>query len=494
MKEEMQKKTNKWINVLDYGFDNTGNEDAGRALQEFIDRKYLDNGELIENSVLYFPKGTYLFETEVEINIQVTLQGDPTSQAISMGEDSPDLNAGCTKFITRVKDKDFVMIRLCKKKQCIKNIHFYSDSCKIKINNEPPVNGKPGYHYEIVPCKAKISAIFKEHMDDTTGLGHYEDLYISGFSGTGIVIPYFAIADNITVSNCGLGIRTQSDTLVSNCRVSYCGNGMSIGTGTSLNNVRVEKIQMVGIESPVGQFGSYKLNNITIDECGHCGFKFASLFVSYISGIIRRCGQYFYNTDYETYCKLLEEMDQEGKETYKDAYSMIYGTDISGSEFDLVGGNTGTWNEEEEGGHQVYILTAVNVRKVILRCNEDSLDQITSFQSGSLVFYNNFNNYIFYNGILEQVNGINVAGNMKSGLLKLKYSAPDSDYNIDTVYMVTEHGDKKLFHPGFAMIVASTDPDITKIEKTYGLRCIFVYSEIVGSETIYHYKIIYPGK
>lgn len=481
MLDIMQQKTRKWTNVLDLGIDNTGTCDVGKKLNEII-------GESMEYSVLYFPKGIYLFETEVKIGIEITLQGDS-----NMGTDSPDLATGNTQFITRVKDKDFTMIKLTDKKQCIKNINFYSDSCKTKINHEPPACGKPGYHYEIIPKTDKsISAIKAVNSNKKNMLGHYEDINIKGFSGTGIYIPYYSIADNLTVSDCGVGIATQADVIISNSRVTYCGDGMRIETGTSLNNVKVKKIQRVGI---IGGNGGYRLCNITIDECGHCGFKFESLINFYISGIIKRCGQYFYNTDYDTFLKLLDEMDITERSIYEDVYYMLYGKTLNGGHIDLTVDSQYDWNPEAENEqHQVYIMKVNYNTNVIMRCNENNLNKIITSNGESLMLYNNRNNYKFKNGEIEEINGFKLAGDLGSGLLGISYGNVDDNNSLDRAFMKSDNGKKVFFYPGFGMVMASTDPDIEKIQKTYGMRWILLNSEVIGRETVYYFKILYPGQ
>ena len=52
---------------------------------------------------------------------------------------------------------------------------------------------------------------------------------------------------------------------------------------------------------------------------------------SYFSGIIRRCGQYYYNTDYDTYLSI--------KDRVEEAYSLFYGNYFTECNIDLVSDN-----------------------------------------------------------------------------------------------------------------------------------------------------------
>ncbi len=70
------------------------------------------------------------------------------------------------------------------------NINFYYDSHDIE--KIPPKN---------------VSAITE--YGETQGLFHFEHLFISGFSGIGIEIPYYSTGNDIIVSSCGLGMRLE---------------------------------------------------------------------------------------------------------------------------------------------------------------------------------------------------------------------------------------------------------------------------------------------
>ena len=484
MPDTILNKRNKWINVLENGIDNTGAHDVVPKLKELINQEN-------EFTIFYFPEGTYLFETELEINVEITLQGDTSLQGNPcMGFNTQDSYTGRTNFITNVKDKDFTMIKLVKKKQCIKNINFYSDSCKVQVNHEPPTYGKPGYHYEIIAnTEHSITAIAaSDNLHATNLLGHYEDLCISGFSGTGIYIPYYSICDNLTVSNCGIGIASQSDVIISNCRVIYCRNGISLGKSNSLNNIKVEKIQRVGIACNTG---GGRLMSIMIDECGHCGFSYGSLADYYFSGIIRRCGQYFYNTDYDTFLTLLDSMNENDRNLYKNAYSLLYGNSIGGGNIELIGGNKNHWNDDMKGEHKLFIYTGNTNKNVILRCSKNNLNMSILTHGESLIFYNNENNYFYKDGILTEINGIKPAGGIENGIIGIKYylGSLDKRFELDYAQIRTDNNIKPVFHPMFAMLVASTDPDIKKIEETYGAEWTYISSEVIGKETVYYFKL-----
>ncbi len=466
-------KDGRWINVVERGIKNDGSYNVGPALQDIIDEIETDF------CVLYFPKGKYLFTSGVKINKEIVLQGDSNS------------STGTTQFITRGVE-NMSIITLTGKKQCIKNINFYSDSCEIQVNKEPPTKGNPKYHYEMIINKNEknvemnnVSAILYDNSKNMIkGLDHYENIYISGFSGTGIRIPYYSIVNDITVSSCGLGIDTGIDTIISNSRISKCQNGMRIRTGTSINNVRIEKIQKVGLISSQVKgyegYGSYKINNITIDQCGYCGFSFDSMKDSYFSGIIRRCGQYYYNTDYDTYLSI--------KDRVEEAYSLFYGNYFTECNIDLVSDNKDNWDDGLEYKHKVYVFKTLQIPKLTLRCNIDAYDYIVKsvHGGGNLMLKNNFNNYIFIDSSNpEVINGINFNYQKNGNLLRL---------NNGKLSYKNGKEETAIFRPNYGLIVASTDSECEQIETSYGGKWEKLGSEVIGEETVYYYKHHEPDK
>lgn len=466
-------KDGRWINVVERGIKNDGSYNVGPALQDIIDEIETDF------CVLYFPKGKYLFTSGVKINKEIVLQGDSNS------------STGTTQFITRGVE-NMSIITLTGKKQCIKNINFYSDSCEIQVNKEPPTKGNPKYHYEMIINKNEknvemnnVSAILYDNSKNMIkGLGHYENIYISGFSGTGIRIPYYSIVNDITVSSCGLGIDTGIDTIISNSRISKCQNGMRIRTGTSINNVRIEKIQKVGLISSQVKgyegYGSYKINNITIDQCGYCGFSFDSMKDSYFSGIIRRCGQYYYNTDYDTYLSI--------KDRVEEAYSLFYGNYFTECNIDLVSDNKDNWDDGLEYKHKVSVFKTLQIPKLTLRCNIDAYDYIVKsvHGGGNLMLKNNFNNYIFIDSSNpEVINGINFNYQKNGNLLRL---------NNGKLSYKNGKEETAIFRPNYGLIVASTDSECEQIETSYGGKWEKLGSEVIGEETVYYYKHHEPDK
>ncbi|MDU4882685.1 glycosyl hydrolase family 28-related protein [uncultured Clostridium sp.] len=74
-------KTN-WINVVEYGIDNTGSIDVTTELQQLID----DN----QGKVIYLPTGTYLI-SQIKLPLATTLQGDGLMSTVIKGNTATDM-------------------------------------------------------------------------------------------------------------------------------------------------------------------------------------------------------------------------------------------------------------------------------------------------------------------------------------------------------------------------------------------------------------------
>ncbi|NMS91961.1 hypothetical protein HGQ85_18765 [Clostridioides difficile] len=477
-------KYKEWINILERepNIKNDGTKDVGPLVQKIINDT--------DFCVLYFPKGKYLFKTGVTINKEITLQGDSNS------------STSATQFITSGVP-NMSIITLIGRKQCIKNISFYSDSCEMLVHDEPPTKGNPHYHYEMLIKTNEnnekmegVSAITTDGLAHTyRGLGHYENLSISGFSGIGIQIPYYAISNDITVSSCGLGIDTGIDVIISNSRISKCQDGMRIMTGTNINNVRIEKIQKVGLKSNQEDghesFGRYVINNITIDQCGHCGFLFGSIFESFISGIIRRCGQRYYNTDYDTYLEMKNGDKNEIGEA--GAYSLLCGKYFTNCYVNLVSDNEDNWDDGLEYKHKVYVFETLKIPNSALKCNINDYNYaVKAFEGGgNLRLQNNTNNYLFIDKL--NINSSNMDLASPAAINGINLREYDKNGNLLKLYggkFIFKDGneEKEIFKSNPGLIVKSTDSDISQIKSTYGSNWEKVGSELIGKETVYYYK------
>lgn len=386
----IETKTPDWVNVLELNekIDITGKEDVSDMIQEIV------SDESLKDSVIYFPNGDYLFGKGIKISQQITLQGNSY-----YGGDVPELNEderdkkpfiGATNFIT--KDvSNMSIVTLAEESQTIKNINFYYDN---REKNKLPED----------VSAIKISTITEG--EGVQGLSHFEHLYISGFSGTGAEVPFYATANDITVTSCGLGIKLGEKSMLSSSKIYRCKNGMEITTGVSVNNVKIEEIQEVGINNK--GLGFNLIMNLSVDNCGYCGFKFDKMAHSQVNARFTKCAQYYKNVDYDTYRNIPDKKEE--------AYSIFYGDTLDNCNLVLVNNNVDTLENGLE--RKIHVIKANETKNVTLECDAET-DSFVQCAKGNLLLENGRNTYKFYDGELCSVGGVQVSDVNQGDLLKI---------------------------------------------------------------------------
>ncbi|HDJ1465901.1 TPA: glycoside hydrolase family 55 protein [Clostridioides difficile] len=452
-----------WINVLDYGICNDETKDVSSKLQEIIDAAP-------EDSIIYFPKGKYLFESGVKIKKRLTLCGDSYILA-----NVPKNTAGVTQFTFKgkknPKSENIAIITAKSVRYCIKSICFYSDSCDrdMTSNHEPPTDKKPRFHHNVIINYRNISAIVCE--DKQGEPGHYENLSFSGFSGIALDMPNNSTANDITVFTSGLGISTGENSTIANSKVWGCVDGMIISTGTFINGMRVEEIKKVGIKN-IGR-GLNFITNITIDQCGYCGVWFDSISNVQISGNITRCGQYYYDVSYDNYLMLDNRV--------KEAYSLFYGNLLESSNIVLSNTNEDNWEDFKEDKHKVYLIEALETKDVLLTCNIDATDWIVKSEKGNLTYNNMRQTVIFYDGKLSSINGIGISEEYYGDKVNIKKG---------NIYINSKDKVIKMHKPEVGDIMSTIIKDENILSAHYGGTWEKIGEKIEFGITVHYYKLI----
>ncbi len=444
----IETKTPDWVNVLELNskIDITGKKDVSDMIQEIV------SDESLKDSVIYFPNGDYLFEKGIKISQQITLQGNSY-----YGGDIPDLKEdgedkkpfiGATNFITK-GISNMSIITLTETNQTIKNINFYYDNREIE--NELPKD---------------VSAITEGK--GVQGLSHFEHLYISGFSGTGIEIPLYATGNDITVTSCGLGIKLGEKSMLSSSKIHKCKNGMEITTGVSLNNVKIEDIQEVGINNK--GLGFNLMMNLAVDKCGYCGFMFGKMSHSQITARFTNCSQYYKNVDYDTYKNLPDKKEE--------AYSILYGDTLDNCNIVLMNNNVDTLENGLE--RKIHVIKANETTNVTLECDAEA-DSFIQCAKGNLLLENGRNTYKFYDGEICSVGGVQVSDVNQGDLLKI----------IDNTLYVDDGG-KDLVVPRLQKnsVISSILDSEEEISKLHSGTWEQIGVKTVNGETMYYYKKI----
>lgn len=472
------KETDGWINVLDYGVCNEEKEDVSSRVQEIINAAP-------EDSIIYFPRGQYLFTNGIEINKRLTLCGDAYFR--SNNPNNEYFFSGTTQFSGKFDKKkvedgtmeSFTMITIKGVKHCIKSISFQSDNCNSpKAPEEPPANGEPGFHHSIIfKYKEKyISAIVCENVSE--GSGHYENVDFGGFGEIALKMPNNSTVNDITVFSCKRGISTGENSIIANGKCWGCDYGMEISTGTFINGMRVEEVGRVAIDN-IGK-GLNFVTNVTIDQCGYCGFKFDSISNTYVSGNISRCGQFYFNFDYEDYLKLDKRV--------KEAYSLFYGNSIESSNITIANDNGDYWDDKgkakfEKGDlrfreHKIYLIEAIEAKNVLLRCNIDATDMVVKSEKGNLIFNNKEQIVIFYDSELSSINGVGISEEDHNDKIKIKN------------YEMYINGNIKMHSPQLKDIISTTISNIDSVSYQYKVKLEKISQKVEFGRTIYYYKVI----
>lgn len=444
-----------WINVVENGVINNGICEVDKKLKEII-------LAADEDSILFFPRGNYLFKEGININKRLTLVGESNYYG-----DSLDSLADTTNFITKGVP-DISIIRMTGANQCMKNINFYSDSCVMEENQSAPADGEVKYRHVLKVKHENVSAI--SNGTGTQGLSRFEHLYICGFSKSGIEIPYSSNANNIIVDTCGLGIQAGADVILTDSRVSRCKNGLEIATGVNLNNVRVEKIQEVGINN-IGT-GSNLIMNLLVDQCGCCGIQFQSMSDSRIAGRFTRCCQSYYSVSWDAY----EGMDNRKEE----AYSLFYGEHMNNCNIELMNHNACDWDNEEDAKHRIYVIKANETANVFLKCDART-DEFIQDAKGDLLFEHSSNTYKYQDGEICSIGGVQISDKAKGDYLSLK----DGIINVPG-----KKNDIKIITLPVNTVLTSMTDSALELEKAHGGVWENIGSKVMSGQTIYYFKKI----
>ncbi|NMS90915.1 hypothetical protein HGQ85_13345, partial [Clostridioides difficile] len=310
------------------------------------------------------------------------------------------------------------------------------------------------------------------------GPGHYENVDFGGFGEIALKMSNNSTANDITVFSCTQGISAGENSIITNGKTWGCDYGMEISTGTFINGMRVEEVGRIAIDN-IGE-GSNFVTNITIDQCGYCGFKFNSISNTQISGNISRCGQYYFNFSYDDYLKLDDKVEE--------AYSLLYGNSIESSNITITNDNGDYWDDKgkdkfEKGDlrfspHKIYLIEALETKNLLLRCNIDITDMIVNSEKGNLIYNNKEQTVRFYNGKLSSINGIGISEEDYGDKIKIEKNEMYINGNI------------KMHSPQVNDIISTTVSDINTVSGQYKVKLKKVSQEVEFGRTIHCYKVI----
>lgn len=449
-----------WVNVVKtFNLDNTGNIDISDKLQDIINKSS-------DFDTLYFPKGKYLMNKGIKISKPLTLLGD--TKIVS---NIPRLGYGSTEFITK-DTPNITLIEVSTCKFSIEGICFFSNSSQVITNEEESSPINPHFHYELRHLYENVNAIV---CNNNEGLSRFSNIFISNFSGIGFKVPYYSILDNIVVFSCKVGIDLGVDSILTNSKTWGCEVGLKLQVGGTVSNTRIEANSKWGIVCT--GTGQYKLNNITVDQCGYAGL-YAETSLSYLifTGKLSRCCQYYFGFTEEDFNSFPNRIES--------GFSYIYAEDYASNlDIALLNANEDTWADGGVTKSKHYLINSPKgISSSIVKCLP-ALDFITNTK-GKFTFINSIGTYVFTNGDIYSENGIITAGHdQKDYLFKVnkgKLYVLDRSTNVYNLLLKPEKG----------FVITSTVNNAQQIGWSYGGTWELIGSQLVGSSTIYFYKKI----
>lgn len=224
LKEDLANLKIKKINVADYGIKDNG-EDVADAVLNLIERfKW-------KNVNLYFPSGTYKFSKPIRFYGRVNVIGEPF--AFTATERSRTV----FDFSLIDSQESETYCVTCDYFTLFKNITLYSDAYVFTENRNAFLSDRDVMPFVGTVNKQNISGI---NFDD---YGHAENLYMFGFSKTGINMHDYGIAKDITFRSTNEPMIIGTDNIIDNIRFDKCGTCISsMGGENIVTKLRADSI------------------------------------------------------------------------------------------------------------------------------------------------------------------------------------------------------------------------------------------------------------
>lgn len=214
----------KKINVADYRIKDNG-EDVADAVLNLIERfKW-------QNVNLYFPSGTYKFSKPIRFYGRVNVIGEPF--AFTATERSRTV----FDFSLIDSQESETYCVTCDYFTLFKNITLYSDAYTFTENRNAFLSDRDVMPFVGTVNKQNISGI---NFDD---YGHAENLYVFGFSKTGINMHDYGLAKDITFRSTNEPMIIGTDNIIDNIRFDKCGLCISsMGGENIVTKLRADSI------------------------------------------------------------------------------------------------------------------------------------------------------------------------------------------------------------------------------------------------------------
>lgn len=280
-----------WINVLDYGIDNSGSVDVADAVQGIIDEidtlQQSENGTRVNYGlVLYFPCGRYLFSKGISTKATfMRIIGDGHGQ-----DQYPKGSDWVSTLMLAEECTDVTLITQGSSTSnlWVENISLYSYGGEFAyLEDNKPSKGNP----------CDIAMYLTNHADTrgiySTKSCNIRDVQFSGFSNYGLSVYQNSKIQNAYFFNCDKGLNLRGyDNIIENCFFKICRIGIYMQVGTIFcHDTWFDQIAHHGIVSEQGLNGMIDGN---MDHIGYAGiYSKSSIYNCDIKMRMQRCGCYY---------------------------------------------------------------------------------------------------------------------------------------------------------------------------------------------------------
>lgn len=278
------------VNVISLGMDRWGSGDCSQVLNSFI--------ALNINVILYFPGGTYKFNSPIKLPkgyvLRIYGETETYDKNLYYFSEKGDVWHPCCEtvlfFNNTTKNTNFITLESASIFSANK-ITFLSKSGSFNNQEYSARKANKTHIYSYSIKTAGVVGIYSE-----TSYAKINDCKFIGFSSAGVRLALNNSLDRCVFRNCNTAITCKSNNLnINNCDIMYCNSGIDT------NNASKIDIKNICISNIV-TFGIYSNNKASIGTCNisgkimnieYAGIKFFAVDCLKLDIYCMKCATYF---------------------------------------------------------------------------------------------------------------------------------------------------------------------------------------------------------
>lgn len=234
---ELKRNANGLINVVEAGADNTGLTDCADIIRTLL--------QSIQNSVfsgLFFPKGTYLLNSTIDINNDCVIAGETLFNQKNDVRNAYTLDGSVIKAGTSIGNSPLFRTA-SNTKVTIKNLTF--------DGSDGTVTTTVVEDSTLYPVKTIVTSFnyTRVAINNTNGQLEIYDCVIDGFGSAGVILGSVSEIHHCRFQKCAIAIYNNgTDNLIDEPYIQWCKTGIEMrNTMQRLINPRIEEIEEYGI-------------------------------------------------------------------------------------------------------------------------------------------------------------------------------------------------------------------------------------------------------